>query len=105
MNQTTQTVQNQWKEVKVVRVDVKKKINGTRSVSLYDTSKGYQLMSRVCQYRFMNMATRETKWVMYNLVYAKGQVFVQAVGVLWAERDQAGTVTALQKQAQLNGFA
>lgn len=53
----------------------------------------------------MNMATRETKWIMYNLVYAKGQVFVQAVGVLWAERDQAGTVTALQKQARLNGFA
>jgi len=62
-------------------------------------------MSRVCQYCFKNMATGLNKWVMYNRVYAKGEVFVQAVGVMWARRDQAGTVTALQMQARLNGFA
>ena len=62
-------------------------------------------MSRVCQYCFKNMATGITEWAMYNQVYAKGEVFVQAVGVMWARRDQAGTVTALQMQARLNGFA
>jgi hypothetical protein len=63
-----------------------------------------QLMTRKCQYCFKNKVDGTTRWIMYNLVAGNGNDFVEAVRNYWDEKDLACKVTALQKQARLDGF-